>query len=162
MSNFPSLPELPIRLSARAVIVKDGAVLLVKFDDEHGPHYNWPGGGQRFGESVEENLHREVWEEVHARIEIQRLFCIYEHLVSEEVVRQGQPQSSSMVFLCNLLDESEPQLPTHPDPYEVAVEWIPIDELQGHWVLPDITAIVQAWYHEEEIGLPFIVNREEA
>lgn len=161
MSNFPSLPKFPIRNAARAVIVKDGAVLLVKFDDEHGPHYNWPGGGQDFGESIEENLHREVWEETHARVALQRLFCTYEHMVSEELVRQGIPQYFSMIFLCKLLDGCEPQLPDHPDPNEVAVEWMPIEELQDHLVLPNITTTVQAWYQGVEIGLPLIVNRDD-
>ena len=162
MNNLPTLPKYPIRNAARALIEKEGKVLLVKFDDEHGPHYNWPGGGQDFGESVEENLHREVWEETHAKIEVQRLFCTYEHLVSEELVRQGQPQSFSLIFLCKLVKGVEPHLPGSPDQYEIAVEWIPIDELQEHWVLPDITSTVQAWFHGKKIDIPMIVNRDEA
>ena len=162
MSSFPSLPKFPIRNAARAIIEKEGKVLLVKFDDEHGLHNNWPGGGQNFGETVEENLYREIWEEAQARVEIERLFCTYEHMVSEEIVQQGQPQSFSMIFLCKLIDGYAPHLPDTPDPYEIDVEWIPIDELHEHWVLPDITDAVQAWHHGKVIGLPFIVNREEA
>lgn len=162
MSNFPSLPKFPIRNAARALIIKNGTVLLVKFDDEHGPHYNWPGGGQDFGESIVDNLHREVWEEANAKVEVQRLFCTYEHMVSVALAKQGHPQYFSMVFLCKLAEGCEPCLPDQPDPNQVAVEWIPIDELQNHWVLPNITPTVQAWYHGEEIGLPLTVNRDDA
>jgi len=162
VSNFPSLPKYPIRNAARAVIVKDGSVLLVKFDDEHGPHYNWPGGGQDFGESIEQNLHREVWEETNAKVEVERLFCIYEHMVSEALVQKGHPQYFSLIFLCKLQEGCEPRLPVQPDPNQVAVEWIPIEELQSHWILPNIIPTVQAWYRGEEIGVPVIVNRDDA
>ena len=160
MSNYPSLPKLPIRLSARAVIVKDGAVLLSKFDDEHGPHYNWPGGGQEWGETIEENLHREVWEETRAEVEIESIFCIFEYLPKIESAQKGWPQTVSVVFLCKLKEGSQPRLPENPDPFQVAVDWVPIDELQNHWVGPFLTDEVQAWYRGEEIGLPFVIARE--
>lgn len=39
------VPPQNIRVSVRAVIVRDGAILLSEYDDENGLHYNLPGGG---------------------------------------------------------------------------------------------------------------------
>ena len=161
MSGLPSLPKYPIRIAPRAVIERDGAVLLVKFDDEHGPHYNWPGGGMDFGESIQETLHREVREETNAAVDILSLFCVYEYLTSLTIAQQGEPQYFGMVFLCGLKEGCEPKLPVSPDENQVAVEWIPIEELHNHWVLPDLTKTVQDWYRGENIGLPFLVHRED-
>jgi 8-oxo-dGTP pyrophosphatase MutT (NUDIX family) len=162
MSQLPSLPHYPIRNAARAVIVKDGAVLLTKFEDEFGLHYNWPGGGQQFGETIQENLHREVWEETRAEVEIISIFCLFEFLPSVESAQTGIPQTASIIFLCALKAGSQPRLPENPDAYQVDVEWLPIDELQNHWVLPYITAEVQAWYRGEKIDLPFVISRDGA
>ena len=57
------LRDCHVRVSARALIVEEGCVLLVEFDDETGLHYNLPGGGTRPGESVIEALKREAREE---------------------------------------------------------------------------------------------------
>lgn len=162
MAVLPSLPTYPIRVVARALVVKDDAVLLVKFDDENGPHYNWPGGGMNFGETVKEAVVREVFEETSARVEVGELFCVNEYLVSEETAKTGIPQTFGLIFLCSLIDGNQPRLPDNPDENQVAVEWIPIDELQNHWVLPNLTSTVQAWYHDKENGLPLIVNREDS
>jgi ADP-ribose pyrophosphatase YjhB (NUDIX family) len=50
---------MDIRLNVAAVIARDDKILLVEFNDETGPHYNLPGGGVEFGESVYEALRTE-------------------------------------------------------------------------------------------------------
>ncbi|MBK9126111.1 MAG: NUDIX domain-containing protein [Chloroflexi bacterium] len=68
-----------IRVSASAVIIRGGHILLVKFDDNTGPHYNLPGGGADPGETAEEACIREVYEEADARIDIGRLMLVREY-----------------------------------------------------------------------------------
>jgi len=34
-----------------------------------------------------------------------------------------------LIFKCDVDDQSTPQLPTHPDPHQVAIRWIPVTEL---------------------------------
>ena len=43
--------QVHIRVGANALIVRDGAVLLVEFDDETGLHYTLPRGGIEPGEA---------------------------------------------------------------------------------------------------------------
>lgn len=158
---LPSLPAYPIRASVRAVIESQGAVLLSKFDDENGVHYNWPGGGMEFGENLHTALQREVLEETNASIQIGPLVCVYEHLISEEIAKTGMPQSLSLIFHCSLVENAIPSLPLIPDENQIDVEWIPVEELQHHQVLPDITEIVQQWHSRNEAGLHFVVNTED-
>jgi hypothetical protein len=94
-------------------------------------------------------------------VEVGELFCVSEYLVSEDTAKTGIPQTFGLTFFCSLIDGNEPRMPENPDENQVAVEWIPIDELQNHWVLPNISSSVQTWYHEDDIGVPLIVNRDE-
>lgn len=118
-----------IRVSASAVIVRGGHILLVKFDDDTGPHYNLPGGGADPGETAEEACIREVYEETDAHIRIGRLMLVREY----EPVRcrnaLGKRHKLNLVFEGVLLPGSEPRLPRKPDPYQVGVEWVPLDWL---------------------------------
>jgi len=53
-----------IRNSAKAVIIKDGKVLLTQNIDEEGLFYLFPGGGQEKGETLHEAVVRECIEEL--------------------------------------------------------------------------------------------------
>ena len=68
-----------IRVSTKALILRDNAILLVEYDDESGLHYNMPGGGVEPDETLEEALKREVQEETCAEVEIGRPLIITEY-----------------------------------------------------------------------------------
>jgi 8-oxo-dGTP diphosphatase len=118
-----------IRVSASAVIVRGGQILLVKFDDQTGEHYNLPGGGADPGETAAECCMREVLEETNARVEVGRLLLVREY----EPVRcrhlYGKRHKLNLVYECTLLPGSEPSLPRTLDPDQVGVEWVPLDIL---------------------------------
>ena len=143
--KYPGLPKLPIRLSAKAVIEKDGKVLLNRNKRGDQISYGWPGGGQEWGETLEECLHREVWEETRAEVEIHKILCIVEYLPKEKSAREGWPQTVCFMFLCSLVEGCEPDLPDQPDQFQEALEWLPIMDLKDHWVGPWIDDEVQAW-----------------
>ena len=143
----------------RALIEREGQVLLVKFDDEHGPHYNWPGGGMEWGETMQESLVREVLEETCAEVVVGDLFCVFEYVPHGELWDNGNPQTVSLIFHCSLAPEAQPCLPEIPDPAEVAVEWVPIDALTDSRVLPDITTEVVRWWQGENEAIPIVVTR---
>jgi ADP-ribose pyrophosphatase YjhB (NUDIX family) len=64
----------PIRNTARALILQDNNILLLRKDGyEQGERFALPGGGQDLGETLEQALHRECLEEIGSRIEIHRL-----------------------------------------------------------------------------------------
>ena len=121
----------PIRVGVGAVIVRDGSVLLVDFDDDGYIHTNLPGGGVDEGESLHAALHREVMEETAAEVEIGPMLFAVEYDSEQHPDDDDPVHALKLHFRCTLLDGSEPRFPDTPDPMETGVRWVPLDELDG-------------------------------
>ncbi len=70
-----TLHRMPPFVSAAAVIVRDGRILMIK-DPAQGMQV-LPGGHLHWGESVEDGLRREVFEETGYRVEPDELLATY-------------------------------------------------------------------------------------
>ena len=129
-----------VRVGAAGVIIRDGSVLLVKFDDEFGPHYNYPGGGHQEGETLRETAAREVKEETDADVEVGKLLVVAESAPFKVDQVYGPTHFHKLLFECRLEEGSEPKLPETPDPNEVAVEWLPLKSISDppKAIIPDI------------------------
>ncbi len=51
----------------------------------------------------------------------------------------GSTHFLKLFFECELKPGSVPRLPDKPDPNEVAVEWLPLDKLDQHPVIPGVS-----------------------
>ena len=91
-----------IRVGAAGIIVQDGKILVVKFDDENGPHYNYPGGGHQEGETLRQTAAREVKEETDAEVEVGRLLVIVESAPFEVDYVYGSTHFLKFFFECKL------------------------------------------------------------
>lgn len=131
--------ERSIRVGAAGIIVQDGKILLVKFDDEHGLHYNYPGGGHQLGETLRQTAAREVKEETDTEVEVGRLLVTGESAPFEVEYVYGSTHYLKLFFECTLKPGSTPRLPDEPDPHEIAVEWVSIEDLAKLPVIPDIS-----------------------
>ena len=149
-----------MRLSAKAIIIKNNAILLIEYDDENGLHYNFPGGGQEEGESLPETLGREVMEEASAAIEVGPLLCVYEYVPYLCEERYGPKPSMSFLFQCTLKPCSHPAMPYQPDPNQTAVKWIPLEQLDQIILLPNLGQHVRG-HHEKGDPLPAYVGEHE-
>ncbi|MFN3405982.1 MAG: NUDIX domain-containing protein [Cytophagaceae bacterium] len=69
-----------LRVRASGVLIEENKILLIKHLSLGERGYFWapPGGGIEFGETAEECLKREFWEETGLRIEIQKFLFVYE------------------------------------------------------------------------------------
>jgi len=144
--------ERSIRVGAAGIIIQDGKILLVKFDDENGPVYNYPGGGHHEGETLRQTAAREVKEETDADVEVGRLLFTAESAPFEVDYAYGSTHCLKMFFECNLKAGSIPRLPDKPVPNEVSVEWIPLGDLAKYPVIPDISeALIQALNNGEPV-----------
>lgn len=71
----------PIRNSVKAIIIKDGKILLNQCDFGDGKlSYIFPGGGQENGETFMEALQRECQEELGAQVKVYDLVWIREYI----------------------------------------------------------------------------------
>ena len=81
-----------IRNAARALILRDGEILLLRKEDDDGSErYALPGGAQDPGETLRQALNRECLEEIGTEVEIRDLLhvaathpfavCIFCHFV---------------------------------------------------------------------------------
>ena len=72
-----------IRTAARAIIVRQGRLLLTHCQDERGEWYTAPGGGQIEGESLPETLVRECREEIGVEVEVAGLRYVRDYIVAQ-------------------------------------------------------------------------------
>lgn len=130
-----------IRVSSRAIIIKDNAILLNDFGG--GQYYNFIGGGIEEGETAKQAVQREVLEEAGLAIEVgEHVFSLeYEPLSCNNLY--GDSHHVSFFFRCSVNEEitKEPTLPdanpNNPSITSIA-RWIPIDQLDRINLVPKI------------------------
>jgi len=80
-------PPAPI-VGVGAAVIREGRVLLVKRGQEPAlGQWTLPGGVVELGESLEEAVKREIWEECHIRIEIEGIAGVVERIQRDELGR---------------------------------------------------------------------------
>ena len=79
---------MSIRSGAKAIIIKDGRVLLNRCRHEDGTiYYDLPGGGQHPYESLEDAVRREVMEETGFEVSVLRFAALAEEIYTDEGLR---------------------------------------------------------------------------
>ncbi|MGA5795410.1 NUDIX domain-containing protein [Streptomyces cellulosae] len=149
-------PELPrISVSVKAAIVRDGAVLLLSYDDEAGFHYNLPGGKAQVGEDLRQAVNRKVAQETGLQVVARRLLCVVEYVPESWQGEFGDVQKVQFNFLAEQVDDAEPRMPEPPDPIQVGFEWVPLDRLGDVYLLPRINRPLSAAL-SGELADPFV------
>lgn len=132
------------RISARALIVKDGRVLVSCYVDKRGPWYVLPGGGQRNGETLMACLLREVKEEACAEVSIGRLRWVREFISAnhEESTLDPNFHQIELIFECELVDGSQVGTGEVPDTGQTGLHWYTISELLDVRFYPEPVASI--------------------
>jgi ADP-ribose pyrophosphatase YjhB (NUDIX family) len=118
--------------SAKAVIQSGRQILMLKKRYEDGrTTYTLPGGGQKPGESLDRAVVREVYEEAAAVVTPIRLIRVHEYLRPSGTAPDVVKHKVEFVFLCALEAPYAPRMGTHPDPHQVAVQWMSQDSING-------------------------------
>ncbi len=128
-----------VRSTAKAVILHEGKVLLNRCRDENnGTYYSLPGGGQEQYEALEDACKRECLEETGYSVEPVRFAALMEEICLDPFIRKTYPQYAHKmlhIFLCRLAS-TERIAPTETDESQVAVEWIPVNDVPDINLLP--------------------------
>ncbi|MDN4495254.1 NUDIX domain-containing protein [Ureibacillus aquaedulcis] len=130
---------MPIRNSAKAIIVQDNRLLAIKKKDKDGYYYILPGGGQEHGENLHETLKRECMEEVNAKVEIGNLLFIREYIGKnhEHFEFDSEVHQTEYMFLCKVKEESRDiGNGIVPDEGQIDVEWLSLSELLSFRLYP--------------------------
>ncbi|MYV62899.1 NUDIX domain-containing protein [Streptomyces sp. SID4931] len=106
----------PVRVRAGAVVIRDGAVLLIRFEEDGGSQYEIPGGGVEEGETPEEAALRELGEETGLG-----------GTVGPRIARVWKDGRHEHYFLVAATGEVGP--PETLDNYGGTPVWVPLDRL---------------------------------
>ena len=126
------------RNSCKAVIVKDGKVLLILNRDDTGDFYLLPGGGQKFGETLLQAMQREVMEETGWVVEPGELILARDYVgANHEFTRwEADVHQTELMFMAIpiRMEEKAPE----PDPWQIGVEWVEPQRLKNVRLYPSV------------------------
>lgn len=126
-----------IRNTPRAVIIRDGQILLLrKGGDDRGERYVLPGGAQETGESLEQAIIRECQEEIGAEVEVRSLLSVTDFYKLKETQPLLHRHYLEFLFRCEVDSEYVPCNGSHPDSHQLEVVWFPLDRLAEITLFP--------------------------
>ena len=127
-----------VRPSVKALIVRDGRLLVTVNTDPGGLFYLLPGGGQRFGESLVEALRRECREETSLEVVVGDLVAVRDYIGAhhEFAVSDSHYHQLELFFEARIAADAEPSLGPGSDTFQVGVRWLPLAELGGAPLYP--------------------------
>jgi 8-oxo-dGTP diphosphatase len=117
-----------VRLSIKAIIIRDGRLLVLKSRDAEGDWYMLPGGGQEAGETVPAALCRECLEEIGTSARLGRLRFVRDYIgKNHEFSATDDSHQVELMFECEI--ESVPTLGSRPDSMQTGIAWLELGEL---------------------------------
>lgn len=127
-----------IRVSAKAVIVRNGKLLVTVNNDRDGEFRLLPGGGQDPGESLLEALRRECREELGVEIRPGDIIYTRDYIGSrhEFAHRQSNVHQLEIMFSAELAEGEIPRMTDTADDFQTGVEWCPLEELKSRRFYP--------------------------
>jgi 8-oxo-dGTP diphosphatase len=137
-----------VRPAIKALIVRDGA-LLVTVNSHWTPlFYLLPGGGQQFGESMREAVVRECREEIGADVEVGEVAFVRDYIGSrhEFAEQDSHYHQIEVVFWAALAPGSEPVHGSTGDTFQTGIRWVPLDELDDAPLWPQA---LKGWLRTE-------------
>lgn len=129
-----------VRVSAKAIIIKDNQLLVIKHKIDNEIWYSLPGGGQNNGESLTEALSRECMEEIKASIKVGKLIFVRDYIANNHEFAEQYPNfhKVELFFECSLIGEYSTAIGHEPDSSQIGVSWIDIKQLPESQLYPKV------------------------
>ena len=132
---------MPVRVSAKAIVIHDEQLLAIRKRDSDGIYYILPGGGQEVGETLIDAVKRECMEEANLNVLVGPILLIrdyigkhHEHAAFDRDVHQLE-----IMFACTPADPQQHLAPASgsvPDDGQEGVEWLPLATIEGYRIYP--------------------------
>lgn len=124
-----------IRSTAKAIIIRDGKVLLNRCMGERiGEYYSLPGGGQNRFEPLENAVRRECLEETGLHVRVLRLAAVCEEIWDSPEMREAHPDYCHRmlhIFLCEVDEIYPPEEADDLDYQMIEAVWVPLSEVDA-------------------------------
>ena len=145
------------RYRAAGIIVEDGCVLFV--GNELEDYYYSVGGAVHLGETAEEAVLREVFEETGVRYEIDRLAVIHENFFNENTgsLKGFECHEICLYFLMRPRGTQELNSNSRTLGVREEMVWIPIEKLDEYKVFP---SFMKDYLSRDHAGIEHIVTDE--
>ena len=121
-------PTYKIRNSAKAIIIRDGMLLVTVNRDASSIYYLLPGGGQRHGETLHQTLRRECREEIGAEVQIGQLVLVREYLGKNHEFAEHDYDIHQIEFMfeCGIPSTDTIEMGSDPDEPQTGMTWLPL------------------------------------
>lgn len=123
--------EKVFRYSIKAIIIRNGKLLVESCDYGRGRFCKLPGGGHQWGETMTEALIRECKEELCLEVSPNRLVIVRDYIAKNhrQYTDSDYFHQAELMFECSVKDFSSLACGTEPDGENQQIKWIAIDEL---------------------------------
>ncbi|HMN30293.1 MAG TPA: NUDIX domain-containing protein [Caldilineaceae bacterium] len=119
-----------MRIAVDGVVIAEGQLLLILYhDQQRGLHYGLPGGGVEPNETIRAAVRRELYEETGVQVDIGALLLVTEHRPADDPAQGGVGHELRLLFRCALRSDAESGEPTVPDPDQIGICWLPLDQV---------------------------------
>lgn len=145
------------RYRAAAIIVEDNCVLLAGNEKEN--YLYSVGGAVHMGETAEDAVKREVFEETGVHYEIDHLAVIHENFFNEKRQSLNDLECHEISFYYVMKPRASKELNSNSYTQGVkeSMHWIPIEDLDKHKAFP---SFLKDFLSREHSGIEHIVSDE--
>ncbi|WP_339272594.1 NUDIX domain-containing protein [Paenibacillus sp. FSL K6-1330] len=122
-----------IRNTVRALIIQNEMLLTIKKErPEVGVYYTLPGGAQETGETLEQTLQRECFEELGIDILNSKLVCVREYISKnhEYSFIMKEVHAVEFIYECNSNSTTSYFFSSQADVGQIGIEWLPIEGIK--------------------------------
>jgi len=146
-----------IRITVRAVIIKEGNILLIKKDSPAGGiRYTLPGGALDAGETLHQAVIRECIEEINTSVAAHDVLHIADLFIPKLEPKPYTRHQLEVLIECQVPNDYIPSTGSEPDKHQVGVEWLALDDLANHTISPhffaELLTHLQSGKHDVYVG----------
>lgn len=128
---------MAIRSAAKALLLKDGKILLNRCRRDDGSvYYDLPGGGQHQGEKLEDAVLREIREETGCEAKLVRFAALAEEIYTDPEICEKYPDYCHRMMHIFIAEPISWGDPTELDHQMEGFEWVSLADTAGIEILP--------------------------
>ena len=126
------------RYSIKAIIIKDGKLLVESCDYGRGRFSKLPGGGHQWGETMVQAIQRECREELCLDVIPKRLVLVRDYIAKNHntTIDDDNFHQAELMFECDVKDFSTMGCGVEPDSDSQQILWVDLDDLEESDFMP--------------------------